>query len=596
MSLQPHALWAILLTLGALFLFSRERIPLEFSCATVLTILVVSLELFPVPGPVPFRGAKFLEGFGNEALITICLLLVLAKGVEISGALRPVGVLLVRIWLANRFMALLATLTLVACISLFANNTPIVVMMLPILVGVAHQTGISPSKMLMPVGFATILGGMCTTIGTSTNLLVVSIAEDYGMERLQMFDFFVPAAAAAALGIVYLWLLAPHLLPARPSLLAGTSHRVFDATIVLEKNSAFSGKTLAGVMRQLGDDIRVTRVERSKSRELVRLPTLKLQVGDTLHIKGPPEAIHRAQAAFGTRIEQGDTQRAPDERLVEVVVTHDSNLDGKRLAQATQGVLRGLHPIGWLRPGQSRLTPLDRSSDPLLQTGDVLLMQGPRQIIQQLIESPHLLILARSIDVPRTQRANLATAVIISVVVAAALGIMPLLAGAMLGVGVMLAARCISWSEAWTAIDSRLVLVIVTSLALGSALAATGAADYLAHSLVALVSGLPPPVVLSGLLLTTALLTEVVSNNAVAVIGTPIAMSIAAELSEPALPFVLAVMFGANMSYLTPIGYQTNLLVMSAGGYQFSDFFRAGLPLQIIMWLALSFILPATYL
>jgi di/tricarboxylate transporter len=249
-----------------------------------------------------------------------------------------------------------------------------------------------------------------------------------------------------------------------------------------------------------------------------------------------------------------------------------------------------------LRPGQSRLTPLDRSSDPLLQTGDVLLMQGPRQIIQQLIESPHLLILARSIDVPRTQRANLATAVIISVVVAAALGIMPLLAGAMLGVGVMLAARCISWSEAWTAIDSRLVLVIVTSLALGSALAATGAADYLAHALVALVSGLPPPVVLSGLLLTTALLTEVVSNNAVAVIGTPIAMSIAAELSEPALPFVLAVMFGANMSYLTPIGYQTNLLVMSAGGYQFSDFFRAGLPLQIIMWLALSFILPATYL
>lgn len=596
MSLEPHALWAILLTLAALVLFSRDRIPIEFSCAAVLTVLVVSLEIFPVPGPSPVRGAKFLEGFGNEALITICLLLILAKGVEISGALRPIGILLVRIWLANRFLALLATLVFVACISAFVNNTPIVVMILPILVGVAHQTGNSPSKMLMPVGFATILGGMCTTIGTSTNLLVVTISENYGLERLQMFDFIVPAAAAAAIGIIYLWLLAPRLLPARPSLLAGTSHRLFDATIEIAKGSAFAGKKLASVMRQLGDDIRVTRVERSHSRELVRLPTLTLQAGDTLYIKGTPEAIHRAQAASGKRVEPVDAVRAPDERLVEVVVTHDSNLDGKRLTQATQGVLNGLYPIGWLQPGQSGITPLDRSSDPLLHIGDVVLMQGPRQKVQQLIESPHLLILARSIDVPRTRRATLAMAVMIGVVAVAALGILPIVASAMLGVGVMLAARCLSWNEAWGAIDSRLALVIVTSLGLGSVLAATGAADSVAHSLVAMVSHLPPPIILSGLLLITALLTEVVTNNAVAVIATPIAMSIAAELAVPALPFVLAVMFGANMSYLTPIGYQTNLLVMSAGNYQFSDFFRAGLPLQIVMWLALSFILPAMYL
>lgn len=596
MSLEPHALWVVSLTLGALVLFSRDRIPIEYSCAAVLTVLVISLEMFPVPGAAPVRGAIFLQGFGNEALITICLLLVLAKGVEISGALRPVGVLLVRMWLANRFLALLATLVFVAGISAFVNNTPLVVMILPILVGVAHQTGTSPSKMLMPVGFATILGGMCTTIGTSTNLLVVSISEDHGMERLQMFDFLAPAAAAAAIGIIYLWLLAPRLLPERPSLLAGTSHRLFDATLVIEKGSAFAGKNLARVMRQLGDDIRVTRVERSQSRELVRLPTLTLQTGDTLYIKGAPEAIHRAQAAFGKRVEPLNTVRAPDQRLVEIVVTHDSNLDGKRLAQATQGVLNGLYPIGWLRPGQGGITPLDRSSDPLLHIGDVVLMQGPRQKVQQLIESPHLLILARSIDVPRTRRASLAMAVMISVVAIAAVGILPIVASAMLGVGVMLAARCLSWNEAWGAIDTRLALVIVTSLALGSALMATGAADAVARSLVAMVSHLPPPIILSGLLLITALLTEVVTNNAVAVIATPIAMSIAAELAVPALPFVLAVMFGANMSYMTPIGYQTNLLVMSAGNYQFSDFFRAGLPLQIVMWLALSLILPAMYL
>jgi Na+/H+ antiporter NhaD/arsenite permease-like protein len=164
--------------------------------------MVTGFELFPVQGEVSLRGANFLAGFGNEALITICLLLILAKGVETSGALRPVGRVLTRLWLTNRSMALLATLILAAFLSAFVNNTPIVVMLLPVLVGVAHRSGIAPSKMLMPVGFATIVGGMCTTIGTSTNLLVVSMAADAGLERLGMFDFVVPAALTAGVGIL----------------------------------------------------------------------------------------------------------------------------------------------------------------------------------------------------------------------------------------------------------------------------------------------------------------------------------------------------------------------------------------------------------
>ena len=170
------------------------------------------------------------------------------------------------------------------------------------------------------------------------------------------------------------------------------------------------------------------------------------------------------------------------------------------------------------------------------------------------------------------------------------------MAAALIGVGLMLAGRCLTWNEAWSAIDTRMALVIVASLALGTALTVTGAADVLAVGLVGLVDDLPPPLIISGLLLITALLTEVVTNNAVAVIATPIAMGIAAQLGLPPLPFVLAVLFGANMSYLTPIGYQTNLLVMSAGGYRFSDFFRAGLPLQLILWLVLSFTIPWLYL
>ncbi len=596
MLLEPHAIFAIVLTAGALFAFSRSTIPIEYSCAAVLVTVVVAFELIPFTGVTPLRGANFLEGFGNEALITICLLLILAKGVEVSGALQPVGILLIRLWLGNRFLALLVTLTTMALISAFANNTPIVVMMLPILIGVAHRTGVSPSKMLMPVGFATIIGGMSTTIGTSTNLLVVSISENYGMERLQMFDFVVPAAFAATAGILYLWLVAPHLLPDRPSLLAGTTPRIFEAVIQITDRSPLAGQTFGSVMRRLNDQVRVTRVERGKSLELVRLPTLKLQAGDKLHVKGTPAAIHNAQESFGGNSKQNGLTRAPDERLIEVVVTRDSRLHGIQLSTARENALRGLYPIGWYRPGAKRLTPLSRTSDPMLQTGDVLLMQGPRQEIQELMETPQMLVLARSIHVPRTHRARFAMAVMIGVIAVAAFGILPIVASALCGVGLMLVGRCLTWNEAWRAIDTRLALIIVTSLALGTALAGTGAAAFVAQAALFVTSDLPPALVLSGLLLTTALLTEVVTNNAIAVIATPIAMSIAAELALPALPFVLAVLFGANMSYLTPIGYQTNLLVMSAGGYRFSDFFRAGLPLQLIMWLTLSFVLPVMYL
>jgi di/tricarboxylate transporter len=279
-----------------------------------------------------------------------------------------------------------------------------------------------------------------------------------------------------------------------------------------------------------------------------------------------------------------------------VVVTRDSPLHGKRLGQAREGYLHDLYCIGWYRPGQRGITPLDRGNDPVLRTGDVLLMQGPRQQVNDLMNTPQIMILARTIHVPRSDHARLAMGIMSGVVVIAALGLVSILTAALAGVGLMLLGRCLTWNEAWSAVDARMALVIVASLALGTALTVTGAAEAMAVGLVGVIDDLPPPLIISGLLLLTALLTEIVTNTAVAVIATPIAMSIAGELGLPPLPFVLAVLFGANMSYLTPIGYQTNLLVMSAGGYRFSDFFRAGLPLQLILWLVLSFTIPRLYL
>ena len=593
MTLEPHAVAAIGLTIGALILMSRERFRLEHSCAGILIVLVVVFEAFPAPG---LRGVQLLQGFGNEALITICLLLVLARAVEVSGALRPVGRFLTAMWLRNRTSALLATLVIAAFISAFVNNTPIVIMMLPILVGIAHRVGVRPSRFLMPVGFATIVGGMATTIGTSTNLLVVSVSADLGLPRLHMFDFALPAVITGVVGIAYLWLIAPRILPDRPYHLEGREPRVFHSVLTIEQDSPLAGLTLTDAYRRLGERARVTKVLRGESLELARLPTLKLQPGDRLHLRGTPEAIRLTQENARAVNAAMDIDRSPGERLVELVVTRDSPLHLKKFSALRQDTLRGLDPIGWYRPGQPGLTPLHQASDSLLQTGDVLLMQGDRQVVQDLIDKSHILVLARDVHVPRMSKAPLALGVMIGVVVVAALGILPIVASALLGTGILLLGRGLTWNEAWGAIDTRLALVIVVSLGLGTCLVGTGAAAFIAHEFVELVAGLPPPVVISGLLLLTALLTEIITNNAVAVIATPIAISVAAELGQPALPFVLAVLFGANMSYLTPIGYQTNLIVMGAGGYRFSDFFRAGLPLQILLWLVLSLLLPAFYL
>ncbi len=596
MTLTPHAIVALLLTAGALVLISRERFSIEYSCVAVLTVLVIVFELFPVEHPGVLRGAHFFEGFGNEALVTICLLLILARGVEVSGALRPVGRLLTSLWLNNRYVAMLATLLVAAFVSAFANNTPIVVMMLPILVGVAHRIGIHPSKILMPAGFATIIGGMGTTIGTSTNLLVVSVSADLGMPRLEMFDFVLPAAIAAGPGLLYLWLIAPRILPARGYALEGKEARVFDSILTVEPDSPLVDQTLVAVIGKLGPLTRIVRIVRNNSLELARLPTLTIKAGDQIHLRGTAEGIHLANDAAGRPASTRDLVQLPNESLVEVVVTRNSPLYLKRLSDVRMNALRDLYPVGWSRHGQASVSSIDKAGDPLLRAGDILLMQGQRSRVQELTDEAHILVLARNIHVPRTNRATLATSIMAGVVTVAALGLLPIVASALVGVGLMLICRCLSWNEAWQAIDTRLVLVIVVSLALGDSLVGTGAAQFLAHQFVLLIQGLPPPVVLSGLLLLTALLTEVVTNNAIAVIATPIAMQIAAELGVPALPFVLAVLFGANMSYLTPIGYQTNILVMSAGRYRFSDFFKTGLPLQLILWLVLSFTLPALYL
>ncbi len=592
-----HAYGAILVTLGALVLFTRARISLEASCLIVLVLLVAGFELFPFPvDGKPFPGMRLLSGFGNDVVITIALLLVLAKGIEVCGGFAAISHFLVRIWRRDPSIALLVTLLITATLSAFINNTPLIVIILPVLVSVAHQTNTSPSRILMPVGFATIAGGMTTTIGTSTNLLVVNIAEDLGVGQIGMFDFILPGAFTALIAILFMWLVAPRLLPDRKPPSADTTERLYLAALTITANGALVDKTLSEARLLLASSLRIERIVRGGSIELVRLPNLRLREGDVVHVCGHAEPITSAQKLFGDSIDIDKTVHPSNQRLAEIVVTRESPLVNRHLSAVTGFMPGTLLPIGIHRPGRTSFEKIKHDEDLLLRIGDILLMQGDRKDIRTLAKRPNMLVLDRNIHVPRQSKASAAVSIMTLVVVSAAFGFLPISAAALFGVLAMLASRCLAWDELWSALNVRVMLMIVTSLAIGTSLTVTGADRMLAHEFVSIVQGMPPWLILSGLLLLTALITEIITNNAVAIIWTPIAISMARELGLPEMPFLLAVLFGANMSFITPIGYQINLLVFSAGGYQFSDFYRVGIPLQVVLWLSTSAILTWLYL
>jgi di/tricarboxylate transporter len=601
---DAHALAVMGLVVVALTLFARERIPIETSSLLVLGALVVGFQLFPYEraGAV-VRVEDFFLGFGHEALVTVCCLMVMGQAIETTGALKPVALALTRCWKAYPAPSLLFTLVAAAVMSAFVNNTPIVVLLLPMLVGISLSSGVRGSSVLMPMGFATLIGGMATTIGTSTNLLVVGVAADLGMRRMEMFDFALPAVMAGAAGLVYLWLAAPRLLPDRAPPMKDTSPRVFEALLHVAEESAANGKTLAEVRKTTGDTIRILSVERGDGLLVSRMPTVTLAPGDRLRVRDTPENLKEYERALGTElhnvgkdehlVDDDHPLSAEDQQLAEIVVTENSLLQGRTLSESRfvdrySLVVLAIHRAG---PG----TASGDLSEVRLRSGDVLLLQGAKERIGELKRAGHLLVLDATVDLPYTKRAWLALTIMVLVVLLAALGVVPILVGSVAGVVVMLLTRCLDWEDVTAALSVQVIMIIVTSLALGLALVRTGGAEYVAQLYVAVVGGLPPAAVMSGLMAVMAVLTNVVSNNAAAVIGTPIAIGIARELGVPLEPFVLAVLFGANLSFATPMAYQTNLLIYSAGGYRFSDFLRAGLPLALIMWLSLSAALTMLY-
>ena len=599
---DQHALAVLVLTVVALFLFTRERIPLETSCLVVLVLLTIGFEWFPYhDGTQTLHTVDFFSGFGHEALVAVCGLMIVGHGLVRTGALEPVGRLLARLWSDSPQLSLLLTLVVAGLLSAFVNNTPVVVLLLPILVSASLRAGTSASGILMPMGLSTLVGGMATTIGTSTNLLVVSVAADLGLPRFGMFDFFVPAMIAGSLGILYLWLVAPRILPERQAALADTSPRIFSAQLNIPEESVADGRTLAEIFEKTGSEMKVQRVQRGES-VLLPLPDVTIRAGDQLILEDTPAHLKEFEQVLGATLYSGESAvdedhplQAEDQQLAEIVVVQGSPLVNRTLNASRFTDRYQLVSLALQQAGRTLHTLHKEIGDIRLQVGDILLVQGAREQLASIKRDGELLVLDATADLPSTKKAPLALLIMGLVIVSAATGLLPIAVSAVAGALLMLLFGSLAWRDVGNALSTAVIMIVVVSLALGMALTKTGATAWLAELYLALTAGLAPTVVLSGLILLMATLTNIISNNAAAVIGTPVAISIANGLGLPAEAFVLAVLFGANMSYATPMAYKTNLLVMNAGGYTFGDFVRIGLPLTLIMWLALSWLLPHLY-
>jgi di/tricarboxylate transporter len=600
---NAHAVVVLVITLGAFYLYTRAWIRMELVSLLILTALLLEFYLFPlVRGGAPVTETRVLQAFGHPALIAICSLMILGRGLTMTGAMEPVARVIARVWAFNRWLGLLITLVLAATASAFVNDTPVLVLLLPMLLSLAQRTGYAASRTLMPVNFAILAGGMLTSIGTSTNLLVLSIATDLGMEPMGLFDFTGIAFTAFLVALPYLWLVAPHLLPPRTAPIP-ESLREFEArAIVAGDNQRLVGRQLAELSKTLGRPFPVQSVGRA-GQTLPPTDDLVLAEGDELRFIDKVRGLGEVGVAFRVdlfnpegegRFLEVDTGKV-DVSLAEVVIGTDSEFIGRTLRQIRFAETFKVVVVGISRGTEGLLRDGSTLSTVQLEAGDVLLVQGPDEQLEALRNVGHLMLLTGQVGLPRSPLAPWALGIMAAVVVVAATKLLPIHVAAFIGVIAMLAKGCVKLHGVGRALSLQVVLLVVSSIALGQALVETGAADWVAGGVVVVVQNLPPTFQLVAFMTFGAVLTNFVSNSAAAAVGTPIAVATASQLGSPLEPFVLSILFGANLSYATPMAYQTNVLVMNAAGYTFGDFVRVGVPLVLLMLVTLSVLLVRNY-
>lgn len=580
--------------LGGVFVcFAKEWLPTDLVALGGMCVLLATGVL----------GEDDLKTvFSNSAPMTIGAMFILGEALTRTGAID---------WIAHRFetwagksmnRALLILALIVVPLSAFMNNTPVVIVFLPVIMTYSRKSGLKASKLLIPLSFLSILGGTITLIGTSTNLLVSGLAKQNGQPTFGIFEISGLGAIYAAIGFLYLYFIGRHLLPDRDtvsSLLDAEDTRQFCSAVEIPHNSPLIAVRL--IEHPLFSDRKRTIVYEviryGRRVEDVPLDALVLQEGDVLWFRATSRQLAEIGETKGVTMlhdklasTDGDRDPEAEVKTVEAIISRQSKLLGQSVRNSNIRRRYGVVVAAVHRKG---VNLSDGYQDMRLAFGDTLLLEGPVHNLMRMQQEENFLSLNETVvKAPRKSKVTLAVLILAGVIAVSAFDILPVSTAAMIGAVLAILTRCLDMRDTYQSIEWNILFLIYGMLGLGLAMEKTGGAAMIAHGVVGMMQGYAPWVILAAIYLLASILTELVTNNAVAILLTPIVISIAASLHVDPRPFIVAIMFGASASFITPIGYQTNTYVYGAGGYKFVDFLKVGIPLNLLLWAVATWLIP----
>ncbi len=618
-----HMFFMLFLTGAAIVAFIREKLPLEVTSVALMTALLLYGQFFPVYDSEQknlLNPEAILSGFSNPSLIAVLALLVMGQAMIHTDSLRFLTNLFVFKNKKLAWLSVLAILVFVMVLSAFMNNTPLVIIAIPILQAVLQSVGAPVGRMMMPLSFVAILGGMTTLVGSSTNLLVSSTMVELGHDPLGFFDFVIPGSMLAAVGFVYVLLVVPRTLPQRISIkeeLVGVEKEFVAELDITEDSKLVGAECIDGKFRDLSN-MNVKLIQRGGHLILPPFEGHKIHKGDILIVSATRQALAGLLSQYPgfllsdeqEEVISGNTDSEEDEETTSVLQGAETRVLAKiMITPASRMVDMSIDHIGFHKRFGAIVLGIQRRARVVrrrlgrirLEAGDVLLVAGRHNRINNLRRNPDFIVLSGSKrDLPVPGKAPIAIAIFLATIGSAATGFISIPAAAFSGAVAMIGSGCINIRQATRAIDRKIFLLVGSMLALGVGLQVTGGADYIAGLILDIPFVQSPLILLSVLFLLVAFTTNVLTNNACAILFTPIALNLATEVQVPdgfaydvSYLFAITVVFAANCSFASPIGYQTNLLVMGPGQYKFRDFLRAGIPLVLLMWV--TYILIAKY-